>query len=154
MAGASASRASCDDETTRARRDAGNACAICIDICQDCRKCLCRSCFLDSRLLRSSRDESACESRNVVNGGVRGLRVANFARKIFSCSPACSLGGARETSPLLRIIARRFATRTSLCARHARSLCAEKEMPRWRRGGEARHVRAIVRDRAWISGDR
>ena len=90
---ASASRTSRDDANVRTHHDAGNARAIVIGTRQHCRKYLCCSDFFDSRATDSLRDDVEREARNVVNGAAHGLRVANFARKIFSCSPACSLGG-------------------------------------------------------------
>jgi len=58
---------------TRSLHDVKNVRAICIGICQYRRKCLCYSCFLDSRSMRSTRDNVRRESRVVVNGAMRGL---------------------------------------------------------------------------------
>src|SRR5439155_9389644 len=80
---ANTSRASCDDAMMRTRHDARNACAVCIGICWDCRKRLYRSIFFDSRSTHCSRDESACESHNVVNSAVADSESRIFARKKF-----------------------------------------------------------------------
>ena len=92
----STSRTSRDDANARTHHDAGNARTIVFGTRQHCRKYLCCSDFFDSRATHFLRDEVQREARNVVNGAVRGLRVGNFARKIFSCSPACSLGRTRR----------------------------------------------------------
>ena len=117
---ANTSRASCNDATMRARHDARNACAVCIGICQDCMKCLCRSAFFDSRSARCLRDESARESRNVVNGGDRGLRVVNFGKKnIFMLTGMI----ARSLAPNAIVVANHRAairnTRRALRVSHA-----------------------------------
>ena len=70
---ARASRASCDDATTCSHHDVRNTCAVCVFVCQDCRKCLCRRHFLDSRPMHFLLEQSRRESRNVVNVAVRGL---------------------------------------------------------------------------------
>jgi hypothetical protein len=62
-----------DGTTMRWRADAKNPRAACIGVCQDCRKCLCRSYFFDSRFTHSKRDHVVRESRNVVNIAMRGL---------------------------------------------------------------------------------
>ena len=69
----SASRATCDDAARCWHPDTRSAFVSCIDICQDCRKCLEYSCFLDSCTMHFLRAQWPRESRNVVNGAVRGL---------------------------------------------------------------------------------
>jgi hypothetical protein len=152
---ASASRTSCDDAAMCAHQDAGNACAIRIGTRQHCRKYLCRSDFFDSRATHSLRDDVEREARNVVNGAAHGLRVANFARKIFSCSPACSLGRTRRN---VTVVAnhRRSIRNTSIGLRVSRMIVLRRSRCRH---GEATAesvplAHAIVRGRAWISGDR
>jgi hypothetical protein len=78
---ASTSRASCDDAIACVRHAAIDACALDGVTRRQCRKCLCCSTFFDSRSTHSSRGKSARELRDVVNSGVRGLRVAGFGKK-------------------------------------------------------------------------
>jgi hypothetical protein len=83
-------------------------------------KCLCRSAFFDSRSMHRSCDESARESRNVVNGTVRGLRVANFGKKnIFMLTGMF----ARSRAPNAIVVANHRAsirnTHSTLRASHA-----------------------------------
>jgi hypothetical protein len=78
---ASASRASCAAASTSSHHDAGHACFSGVATRRCCGKYLCCSTFFDSCSAHRSRDESARERHNVVNGAVRGLRVANFGKK-------------------------------------------------------------------------
>jgi len=55
-----------------------------------------------------------------------------LAMKKFFVHNARSLGRDRERRPLLRIIAGRFATRTSARVRHKRSLCSQTVMQQGR----------------------
>src|SRR5690242_9160181 len=75
---ASTSRGSCEHAATCAHHRARSDFAVCISIRQDCRKCLRRSAFFDSSSTRCLHYESTRETRDVVNGAVRGLRVLSF----------------------------------------------------------------------------
>jgi hypothetical protein len=148
---ANSSRASCDDAMMRTRHDARNACAVCIGICRDSRKCLCRSIFFDSCSTHCSRDESACELRNVVNGAIADSESRIFARKIFFVRTGMF---ARSRAPTAIVVANhRPSIRNSHSAHayHGSALCDEGKMRTRRR--RAPPERAILRARASISGD-
>ena len=78
---ASTSRASCEAATTSAHQDAENVGARGIVTARYCRKRLHCSDFFDSCSTRRSRHQRERGQHNVVNGAVRGLRVANFGKK-------------------------------------------------------------------------
>jgi len=71
--GAKTSRASRHDANARTHHDDRNASTIIIVIRRFCRKCLRCSDFRDSHSLHTSREESARQWRNVVNGAAQGL---------------------------------------------------------------------------------
>jgi hypothetical protein len=115
-----------------------------------CRKSLRRSGFHDARAKRISSATSARNRCNVVNGGVRGLRVLDFGKqKIFERTGEFARSRTRQRRSCCES-SRVDSQHARASARVMRRRVAGKED---QAAGCARVSRAAVRGRAWISGD-
>jgi hypothetical protein len=138
---ANSSRASRDDAMMRARHDARNACVSASAFAENAGNA-CTAAFSLIHVRRIVRAvKASANSATWLTAPSRTPSLEFLQEKYFSCSPARSLGRARQAPSQLRIIARRFATRASRARVADEARCDEKEMLTCRRDGDARRPR-------------